>query len=227
MEFNFFLIDTFYIDPNQSCDIATFALRKFLHGERIKGDDDGFWLNSSVAYALWADGAPDDEGGEQGVGTGKRKREDGSTVNESYHEVIPFLRNGFFQDSAIIRGKPDNARILVGARAHFEKDLLSVAEAKTKADRLVMAGSSKRKMNSHDTDILNLVRNFIEDESGRQHLAAIQGVSSAMIGLQQYKPSTDGSSDEQLRGLKQQIQQLQAGGGSVAGSGALHALRVR
>ena len=216
-EFNFFYIDTFCMDKAVTSDMATFALRKFLHGERIKGNlSYGCWINSSVAYAL----EPVDSDGTQG----KRKREDEDS--NVYREIIPFLRNGFFQDTAIIGNDPENARILVGAVRDFEKNLISESEAKAKASRLQKGGGGGKKMKGSDIEILNLVRNLVNDNDAIMHMHAMQGVSSAMLGLTQYRPPAppeDPTSEEQLRNMRQQIVRLQNSGGSVARSGAIHA----
>ena len=140
-------------------------------------------MNSSVAYVLHEE-SNNDEGA-----TGKRKRGD---ETNTYHEVIPFLRNGFFQDPAIISGgNQANARILVGGVSHFEKDLLSESEAKAKASRLVKSGSSNsKKVKGDDVEILNLVRN-----DPNYQMSLMQGVSCA-------------TTEQQVGTMKQQIQQL-------------------
>mmetsp|Transcript_4513 Transcript_4513/g.8040 ORF Transcript_4513/g.8040 Transcript_4513/m.8040 type:complete len:462 (+) Transcript_4513:103-1488(+) len=209
-EFDFFFMETFHIDGDQPSEVATLALHNFLQSEHIKGNlDHGCWCVSSIAYVMSED--PKEE-----VQGSKRKR---GNDDSNYHGVIPFLRNGFFQDSALIRSDPDNARILVGGLAHFEKDLLSEAEAMAKATRL-LGGSSKKKVKGNDLDILNGVRDLV-DRNFQQTL--MQGVSSAMLGATPYRPPGDCTSEEQLQNLKRQILRLQSGGGSIARSGALHA----
>ncbi|KAL7535676.1 hypothetical protein ACHAXR_006662, partial [Thalassiosira sp. AJA248-18] len=115
-EFDFFFIETFHIDEDQPSDVATFALRNFLQSQHIKGNlNYGCWHVSSIAYVF------SDDPREEGQGTNKRKRgNDAQSIAQ--REVIPFLRNGFFQDeSSLIRGDPNNARILVGGFLTLKK----------------------------------------------------------------------------------------------------------
>ena len=212
MEFNFFYIDTYQIDDDQSCDVATYALRKFLHGKHMKGDlNYGCWCVSSIAYVL------SEEEEEVSNGQGKRKRGD----DTKYHEVIPFLRNGFFQDKAIIGDNPSNSKILVGAVAHFEKHLLSETEAQSKAN-LLQNGPSQKKMKGSDVAILNLVRDLVDENDRKKQQALMQGMSSAMIGMGTVSPPKDFTSEEQLTNLRCEITKQQNDGGSVAQSLALH-----
>ena len=226
MEFNFFLVESFYIDANQSCDVATFALRKFLHGEHIRGDlQYDCWRNSSVAYVLSAENDHlEDESTTTG---GKRKRDENDNVtNNNHHEIIPFLRNGFFQDTAIIGDDEDNARILVAGVEHLEKDLLSEAQVKPKANSLlqrISGGKPQKKMKSSDAAILNLVRDVINTNDERAQKIIMQNMSRVMIGLALHRPPEDCTTEEQLTNLRRDIVRLQNDGGSVAQSCALHA----
>ncbi|KAL7535584.1 hypothetical protein ACHAWF_005206 [Thalassiosira exigua] len=52
-EFDFMYIDSFHVDADQPGDVATHALRKFIHGKHGKGTVAyGLWSVSSFAYVL-------------------------------------------------------------------------------------------------------------------------------------------------------------------------------
>lgn len=122
-EFDFFLMQQFDIDCSQPSDVAAFALRKFLQSKEIRGElQYDVWRVSSIAYALSE--FPNDQ----------------SKRIEVQNEAIPFLRNGFFQDTALLQKDPDNARILVGSYSHFEGGLKSKNEVMEKAQSLFKNG---------------------------------------------------------------------------------------
>lgn len=120
-EFDFLLIQNFRIDKEQSCEVATVALRKFLFSDSIKGNlDCNCWGVSFIAYEL-----------------------NRNNSNESeYLESVPFLRNGFFQDKALFNKYPESAGILVGSIGHFEKNVTSESQVMSSAKKLQKEMSS-------------------------------------------------------------------------------------
>jgi len=207
-EFDFFFIQNFRIDKNESCDVATFALRKFLYSKQIKGDIDyGCWCVSSVAFVLSGDGNNSSE-----------------RRSNRYHESIPFLRNGFFQDKALVGKDPDNARILVGAIEHFEKNLQSETEMIIIANKLFQATSSdsNRKTSAEDAEILKRVKDLVETNYQTSMTESTASLSRVMLGMATYVPQKDCTSDQQLKRLQKDLTKLVQSGGSIARSLALH-----
>jgi hypothetical protein len=156
-EFDFFLIESFWIDQNQDdpCAFATFALRKFLHGDIIKGNG-GYWSVSSIAYALFDFGEDEQHSGSD---SGKRKRDE-DDGRPSYDEAIPFFRNGFFQDVALLQQNPDNGRILVAGVEHMDQPLKSEASVMP-AIKSLRSRLSTKKPTRKDGEILNRVEQLV------------------------------------------------------------------
>ena len=212
-EFDFFLIESFWIDQDQedACDLATCALRKFIHSDVIKGNlRFGAWCVSSVAYALH-------EVDSSSESSGKRKRGDGL----SYDEAIPFLRNGFFQDTALLQENPDNGRILVGGVEHFEQALKSeaIVMPALKALRGHIGG---KKPTGKDAEILSRVGQLVNENDQLAFMESTAQLSSVMIGNAVYQPPTDNTTAQQLQSLRRDLDKLVRAGGSIARSTALH-----
>ena len=90
---------------NGSSNVGTYALRKLLHHPFIRGNASryGAWSTSSCIYILESKNA------------------------ESRNHAIQFLRNGFFQDSAVVKNGSDC--FLVAAYGHWRQPLKSHDEA--------------------------------------------------------------------------------------------------
>ena len=212
-EFNFFLMESFVIDKTQSLDVATAALRKFLHGDHIKGNFNyGCWGVSSIAYVLNYN--PEEISGS------KRKRGDDEKVDWYFRESIPFLRNGFFQDEALVRKDSDNARILVAGTAHMEQGLKSESAAMAVAKTLFRERG--RTPTGKDAEILRLVESRVNASDQSSMAQQHHSVSSAMLGIVRYNPPGDCTTEEQLKSLRRDLIRLQSVGGSIARSTAVH-----
>ena len=213
-EFDFFLIESFWIDQDHvedPCALATFALRKFLYSNVIKGNHQfGTWGVSSIAYALQNIDSSSES-------SGKRKRDDGP----SYDEAIPFLRNGFFQDAALLQENPENGRILVGGVEHFEQPVKSEASVMPALEKLrrVIGGKKPREK---DAEILSRVGQLVDENDRLAFLESSRSISSAMLGNAVYQPPTDSTTDQQLQILRRDLEKLAKAGGSIASSTALH-----
>eukprot|EP00978_Attheya_sp_CCMP212_P016274 scaffold42485_cov50-Attheya_sp.AAC.5 len=226
-EFDFFLMENFRMDENQHSDVATFALRKFLRSKEIKGNSqyNDVWFVSSMAYVLSAGQSPNDNDTES---TGKRKRDESNTgssttdTKHQYHESIPFLRNGFFQDTALVRKDPDNARILVAGVNHFEKDLKSEAEVMP-TTRALSRQLSNTKLDGKDAEILSRVETLVNRNYEISMTRSSMNLSSVMIGAATYTRPQDCTDEYQLQILKQDLTIMVNSGGSIAKSTALHA----
>ena len=199
--------------------MATVALRKFLYSKQIKGDlNFGCRCVSSIAFVL------------SGV-VGENELND-SNNSRSYHESIPFLRNGFFQDKALVGKDPDNARVLVGGIEHFEKNLKSEAETMPTAQKLFgssrggtsIAGTSSRsrETSAKDAEILKRVTDLVETNYEISMEESMASLSSVMIGMSAYVPPKDCTSDRELERLRKDLTILVQSGGSIARSLALH-----
>ena len=191
--FDFFFIETFNIDAKQPSEIATQALRKFLRSEQIMGKlNYGCWRCSSFAYVL---PAVDDSS----TSPGKRKQDE----DNNSREAIPFIRNGFFQDLAIVNGNdPANARILVAGVSNVENGLLSETEGKRKIS-LLKTGKVQKKIKNLDLEILNLVQRVVIEIHEQNQILAMRGLSSRMIGIPVPLPrETDSTSDQQVASLR-------------------------
>lgn len=222
-EFDFFLIESFWIDQNQDdpCALATFALRKFLHSDIIKGNlSYGCWNVSSIAYALHDFGEEQHEGS----GSGKRKREDDGRL--CYDEAIPFFRNGFFQDAALLQQDPDNGRILVAGVQHMEQTLKSEASVmpaiRSLRSQLSKKKSTTKKPTTKDSEILNCVERLVNTNDQIAFEQSMMSVSAAMIGNAMYQRPADVTTTQQLQSLRQDLNKLVGEGGSIARSTALH-----
>ncbi|KAL7453482.1 hypothetical protein ACHAWC_008598 [Mediolabrus comicus] len=216
-EFDFFLIESFWIDQDQDdpCALATFALRKFLHSDMIKGNlPYGCWNVSSIAYALHDFGED-----EQHSGSGKRKREDDG--RPSYEEAIPFFRNGFFQDVALLQQNPDNGRILVAGVEHMDQPLKSEASVMP-AIKSLRSRLSTKKPTRKDGEILNRVEQLVSANALLVCEQELKGISAAMIGNAIRQPVGDVTTTEQLQSLRRDLSKLVGEGGSIARSTALH-----
>eukprot|EP00986_Skeletonema_menzelii_P008611 scaffold3686_cov149-Skeletonema_menzelii.AAC.1 len=217
-EFDFFLIESFWVDQDQHdpCALATFALRKFLHGDIIKGKlDYGCWHVSSIAYALH----DFDEQQQPGSGTGKRKREDDG--RPCYDEAIPFFRNGFFQDVALLQQDPDNGRILVAGIAHMDQNLKSEASVMPAINSLRNRLSTK-KPTGKDGEILNRVQRIVNESDQIAFEQSTMSMSAAMMGNAIYQRPADPTTTQQLQSLRRDLTKLVGEGGSIARSTALH-----
>lgn len=150
-EYNFLLIQSFRIDENQqgcNSDVATIALRKFLYSEHIKGH---FLCRvSSIAYEL------------------SGNINSSNNNNTEYHESVPFLRNSFFQDQALVRKYPESSRILVGGIDNFVgHNVKSEAHVMSAAAKLIATISSssscdRSPSSGKDVEILNMVKDVVE-----------------------------------------------------------------
>jgi hypothetical protein len=205
--------------------VAALALRKFLHSDTIKGNlGYGCWKVSSVAYVLNGESTTEDDT------TGTRKRH----VVRPYHEAVPFLRNGFFQDAALVRKgftpyasfvrqDRDNASILVGAVGHLDGDLKTEADVMPMVERLLPPGSSSgSRPKGKDGEILARVETIVHRSYEAAMDRAQMTVARAMVGNGSYEPPTDGTSEPELCQLRHDLQGLVRQGGSVAKSTALH-----
>lgn len=222
-EFDFFLMQKFWVDSDQSCDVATIALRKFLRSDRIYGHlNFGCWRVSSIAFVLSAHSNDGSENSESGR---KRKRDtnSGNASQDRYKEAIPFLRNGFFQDTALVCNDTDNARILVGGVAHFEESVKSQAEVMVNA-RTIIDGISNtgRKPAGKDDEIFSRVKDLVNMNSELSMNRSMMNISSCMIGLATFTPPTDETPLEQLKSLRKDLTNLIRNGGSISRSTALH-----
>lgn len=219
-EFDFFLIESFWIDQDQDdpCALATFALRKFLHSDMIKGNlSYGCWSVSSIAYALHDFGE-----GEQhcpGSGSGKRKREDDD--RPCYDEAIPFFRNGFFQDVALLQQDPDNGRIIVAGVEHMDQTLKSEASVMP-AIRSLRSRLSTQTPTRKDGEILNRVEHLVNANDQIAFEQSAMSISAAMIGSAVYQRQVDVTTSQQLQSLRRDLSKLVGEGGSIASSTALH-----
>ena len=220
-EFDFFLIESFWIDQNQDdpCAFATFALRKFLHSDIIKGNlPFGCWNVSSIAYALFDFGE-----GEQhsGSGSGKRKRDE-DDGRLCYDEAIPFFRNGFFQDVTLLQQDPDNGRIIVAGVEQMEQALKSEASVMPAINSLRSRLSTK-KPTGKDGEILNRVETLVNANAQLAFEQETMSLSAAMIGNAiRQRPVGDLTTTEQLQNLRRDLTKLVSEGGSIARSRALH-----
>jgi hypothetical protein len=201
------LIESFWIDENQPHDVAAFALRKFLYSKDIKGNlQFGCWNVSSIAFVLSEVEVADQRSGENN----KRKRdENGSSSSTRYHrESIPFLRNGFFQDSALVHKDPDNAKILVGGVTHFEKNLKSEAEVMATAKALFAAISTRKPSSTYstpsgkDAEILSRVEDLVNESYHSAMTKSTMNIAAVMIGNATFEPAKDGTSEDELQSLK-------------------------
>lgn len=106
--FKFLYIGSLHVNEeytsNGSSDVGAYALRKLLYHPFIKGSDrDDEWQTSSCIHIL------------------------DSTTQKDKDNAIQFLRNGFFQDRAVVY--EGNDRFLVAASGHWKEPLISHAEA--------------------------------------------------------------------------------------------------
>jgi hypothetical protein len=156
-EENFLLIQSFRIDENQrgcNSDVATIALRKFIYSnliysEYIKGDF--VCLVSSIAYELSVNNINNNS-----------PNNNNNNNNTGYHESVPFLRNGFLQDQALVRKFPESSRILVGAFNNFAgNNVESEAQVMAAAAKLIatISSSSSDSDPSSEKDIKILIWN--------------------------------------------------------------------
>ena len=202
--------------------MATFALRKFLYSGQIKGNlSYGCWRVSCVAFVL--SGREVDGAIKEGNSTRKKRKrnETGSSSSSRYEESIPFLRNGFFQDAALVSKDPDNARILVGSVAHLEKSLKSEAEVIATA-RALSAVNNLGRPSGKDAEILSRVENLVNRNHQLSTENSMTNLASIMIGAATYEPPGDCTSEEQLKSLRVDLTKLVRCGGSIAHSTALH-----
>jgi hypothetical protein len=223
-EFDFFLIESFWIDQDleDPCVVATFALRKFIYSDVIKGNYSyGTWGVSSIAYALHDFGFSEEDQQDQTFSgtSGKRKRCDGEGC---YDEAIPFLRNEFFQDTALLQENPDNCLILVGGVEHFQQSLKSES-AVMPALRALRSRLAGRKATGKDAEILSRVELLVDENDQLVQMESLANVSRAMLGNAIYQPPTDKTTAQQLQSLRRDLDNLVREGGSIARSTALHA----
>ena len=211
-ECDFFLLETFEIDKNQpcACDVATIALRKFLRSKEVKGGNkNSAWFISSVAYVLPVPSECEN--------------------HPQYHESMPFLRNNFFQDSALARDKnPENVRILVAGMNQLEQNLKPEAEVMPTVAALrqkMNIFNKKQKPEGNDAKILHRVETLVNEIQERNYFLSIDSISSILGGVSQYEPPKDcGTTEEELKSLKQDLANMVVkNGGSIAKSTALHA----
>jgi hypothetical protein len=210
-EFDFMYISSFGLqDPYmKNSDIATAALHEFLYDPNFIKKDlrYGLWAVSSAVYIV-----PSVASLQQTSQKRKRQDEnDDSGANPSRLYMDPFLRNGFFQDAALIHKDPDNTRLLVASYGQWSKPPLS-----KEAVANVAVISRPRKPSGNDLEILNSVEELCTTGKREPNFSAI------MIGLERYEAPRDESTPQQLQTLRSKIALLVKQGGSLARSTALH-----
>lgn len=222
-EFDFMFIRSFHV--NDDCrkdgntDIASAALRKFLFDPSyIKGQlNYGCWQVSSAAYVTkLVNEATMNEPTDR-----KRKRGDDDEDELARMDAMPFLRNGFFQDPALVREDSDNARLLVASYGNWNKPLRSQAEV-SKVNLLSNPSSTPSSNPSStpsgkDLEILKAVKLLVAvDQHHTVNWAAI------MVGQEQYVPPGDPVTAQQLATLRSDLARLVQARGSISRSNALH-----
>lgn len=204
----FMYIASFWVNHDSS-DVAAAALYKFLRdpnlGSRV----------TSAAYVLpaWASSTGEAKSAAEQSNDRKRKRHAGKT--QARHFAEAFLRNGFFQDQALIRKDRDNARILVASHGHWNRNIRSSTEIA--ATRLI--SHVVPKPSGKDLEILEAVESMLSTSFEDR----MMNLSAVMAGRATYEPPRDNTTTQQLNDLRKQIQAMRNGGGSIARSTALHA----
>jgi hypothetical protein len=130
-------------------------------------------------------------------------------------EAEPFLRNGFFQDPALVQEDYDNQRLLVASCGHWNKPMLSKAQVPKEA---MFALSVPPKLSVKDRSILRAVQQLVV----RDLYDVMPDFSDLMTGRSEYKPPGDPVSAQQLASLRKDLFRLKRMGGSIARSTALH-----
>jgi len=196
-EFDFLYITSFNIEGahSRNSDITTAALYHFLRDPKyIKGKLDYGCVMCTIAAFV----APLEE----------------DEFNFARHLVDPFLRNGFFQDPALIREDPDNAKILVASCNHWENP---IPKSQLDISSISLISSIARTPSGKDNEILEAVEQVCNSHPHHNNITAI------MAGNATYKPASDDTTTEQLASLKSTLTHKIQEGGSLAGSKALHA----
>lgn len=229
-EFDFMLITSFGITDQvlaKNSDVTTAALYHFLRDPSyIKGNlNYGCWKVSSAAYVLpnpaYVLPNPEVER--------KRKREDINSFNEETATSIfaaPFLRNGFFQDPALIRttspiqDAPDNSRILVASYGDWNRPgVIPRSQLEVSTIRILsLPQPSDTKMSVKDAEIMQQ----FEQVCSTQNESHLLNMGAIMLGLERYEPRRDETTTDQLKALRLIVRRLVAEGGSIAHSTALH-----
>jgi hypothetical protein len=211
-------ISSFHVHANYKkngdSDLAAAALYKFLHDPTtIKGNlEYGCWRVSSAAHVLNPQEAMPKES--------KQERKRTRDADEEHQEELTrmdadaLLRNGFFQDSALVWQDSANARILVASYGNWNNPILSQARASS-----VKLLPASPKPSGNDAEILQAVQSVFTDGSnpfGTMNLAAV------MSGQVQYKPPGDATTTPQLASLCSDLLRLVRAGESISRLTALH-----
>ena len=225
-EFDFMYISSICLEEQYktSSDVGAFALRKLLHHPYVKGQCGfGCWRVSSCVYILdpyeamskeekirikneeQAESLRDSRvsmGGSRQPETEEsmRAKEQNEQRLEKYARVDAnqFLRNGFFQDPAVARNGGNAVRFLVASYSHWTKPLTSQADAA--AVKFYAVPPAQRPPTGQDALILD--------------------VTIRMCGGE---PSNSNTSPDVRAAYRMEVSRLEAEGGSLLQSNALHA----
>jgi hypothetical protein len=218
----FMYIEKFHIDDehkqNGSSDVGARALRLFLHHPFIKGENTiygDWWKVSSAAYALDPMEAMTLPQRTQFQAQQDAQRAAQYPLNPTRETVMQqnemaryfadleradanqFLRNGFFQDPALVHsGGDSNARILVTSWGHMSQPLKTHEQALSVTFRPLPP-----QITGNDARILDAVKN---------------GCSGVLF-------SERDVDENQLQNLVHEISSYRSAGGSILRSNALHA----
>jgi hypothetical protein len=210
-ECDFMFITAFHVDETVNSEVAAAALHKFLrlflHDPETThqyGDLDRCrWRVSSAAYVLTHFNNENHQVQEDDKELAARR------------EAEPFLRNGFFQDPALVQEDYDNQRLLVASYVHWNKPIVP----KVHVPRAKFALSIPPKPSVKDRSILRAVQRLVV----RDLYGVMPDFSDLMMGRSPYKPPGDPVSAQQLASLRTDLYRLRRVGGSVARSTAVHA----
>ena len=227
-EFDFMYISSICIEDQykKSSDVGAFALRKLLHHPYVKGrssdriDRHGSFRVSSCVYILDPYEAMSKEekirieneeaecfrdgrmsmGGSRQPNTEEsiraKEQKEQSLENHARMDANQFLRNGFFQDPAVARNGGNAVRFLVASYSHWTKPLKSHADAA--AVKFYVIPPTQRPPTGNDALILD--------------------VTIRMCGGELISSNTS-----DVGAYRMKVSRLEAEGGSLLRSNALHA----